>query len=506
MSVAVFVISGALAIYFLLRGGFTFFGDSYTYFLYADLLVHGRFAPDLYIRTPGYPALIILSGYTGAKSVIGLLLLQAVFATLMPWLVYKTFSRFNLWLGVVAAVTCLCSLTPVFFENTLYPDGAYLFFAFAALYFLGRLIATGRPQSLYLCFACLAFDYFLRPAGLALIVSYAVLLALWYRHLMKQLLAILVVIAIAIIGFGQFEELSLRHSNGMAGSETMVGRQMFLNAYLRSAPYGGFEVAGNTFAGLKRDLLEYFTRDPARFDPPSWGHRLSSKAVHDLYGEYEAHPSTLVDRMFTRPDFLYYWMLFDFADRSPEGDRQLSILWLKYLEEHPLLVGRYASEDFADLAVGQAWTYGPGVYPENMEIQSSSFWPVTQNVSNGGPMPPQAMDFLSQRQPADNAFTKTLQKLWSLDYSVGRPTLLAFMILGWLSALRESLQIRRMMTAVVIGYVVNTVFLSLLVDPEFRYQIQGMALSSFSAGAGVCILLRQILRRTSPDSLTTRVG
>jgi hypothetical protein len=48
--------------------------------------------------------------------------------------------------------------------------------------------------------------------------------------------------------------------------------------------------------------------------------------------------------------------------------------------------------------------------------------------------------------------------------------------------------------------------LSLLVDPDFRYQLQGMALSAFSAGAAVVILSRSIMRVISSARPNQRYG
>jgi hypothetical protein len=488
-SAAVLAISAVLAVFLALRGGFTFFGDSYTYFLYADLVAHGKLEPYLYVRTAGYPALLILSGYTLSHSVVGILALQAVFAVLMPWLVYATFAQFDISMGVAAAAVCLCSLTSFFFQNTLYPDGTYLFFVFAALYFLGRSIVAGKQGGVYLCFACLGCACFLRPAGVALVAAFAVLVLILYRRWIPQLVVSLVALALVGGGFNYFERVSL----GGATLRGMSGRQLFLNAYLRSADSGGFLVKGHTFESLERDLRSFFSSDPARSDPPSWGHELPPETAYDLYGQYRNDPPAIVARMFREPEFLYYWALYSFGDRNAGGDREFQILWLRYLQEHPLIVGRYVLENFTDLAVGQSWTYGPGVYPKNREIQSSEFWPIVQNVSNGGPMPTATMKFLDARGAAGGAPAVILSRFWLIDYAA-RPVFLALMIAGWLAALRESRELFHAMTVVLVAYLANTLLLSLLVDPEFRYQIEGMALSTFSAGAGAYVVVRQIAR------------
>jgi hypothetical protein len=503
---ATFMASVAVAAYLALHGGFTLFGDSYTYFRYADLLARGEFQPDLYVRTAGYPILLVLTGYTITHSLVGPLIVQALFAGVMPLLVYKTFAPFGLWIGIVAAAVCLSSLTPVFFQNTFYPDAAYLFFTFAAVYCITRFAVSRKPQFIYWCFASLAFAFFLRPAAIALLVTFTILLVLWYRRYAPYVFVSAIAVVASTFAFGQIENWTFSRQNSTSVARSMVGRQLFLNAYLRSAPFGGFEVSGNTFRDVNNELISFFSYDSTRGDPPSWGHQLSPQARYELYGRYEKAPSALVARMFKRPEFLYYWMLFSFGDRSPDGDRQFLILWLKYLEQRPALVARYVFENYGDLAVGQCWTYVGGVYPANKAVQTSSvFWPITSNISNEGPMPPAVIDFLNKRGPARGRFSAFLSRVWTFAYA-GRPILLALMILGWFVSLREASDLRFVMTVVLVTYAANTFLLSLLVDPDFRYQLQGMALSAFSAGAAVVILSRSIMRVISSARPNQRYG
>jgi hypothetical protein len=481
--------SALLAVYLAVSGGFTVFGDSWSYFQYADGLSRARFAEPLYVRTPGYPLLILLSGYEITRSPLGLVMIQAVLCALIPWLAHRSFSIFSERMGLAAGTVSLLSLTPFLFQNMLFPDAAYLFFAVLTIYCLTRVFA-GKPEYVYYCFAAAAFAQFIRPAGIALVTAYAILIPLIRRRLIKETLLSLVIVAGLSIGFRQFENLSFRHFQNISVTGTFAGRQLFLNAYLRSAPYGGFDVKSTAMNGLKRDIETFLATDP-RLRDNTFG--LSPHEYQDLFGQYKRDPERLTERIFGRPDIRYNTLLFGLGDIGSGGDRQFRRLWLEYVSLHPFIVARYVAENFVGQSVGEGWSYGAGVYPESKAVENDApFWPLSQNVATGAiDQSAVGASFLESRTPSHDWFANALLRLWSIEWSVGRPLFYALMIAGWIASFWESQPIRNTMTATVGVGVANTLLLSLLVDPKPRYQAEGMVIAAFVAGAAAWIILRR---------------
>src|SRR5580704_16584045 len=77
-------ISSSMAVFFLFFGYVEFTTDSNTYTHYAIEMVQGNFDPSLAIRPPGYPAMLVLTGYTISGSLIGVLILQAASGAAIP--------------------------------------------------------------------------------------------------------------------------------------------------------------------------------------------------------------------------------------------------------------------------------------------------------------------------------------------------------------------------------------------------------------------------------------
>ena len=141
---AILAASAVVSAWFAAYGGFVFFGDSPMFFVYANQLFH-YLHPGNNWYTIGYPLLILLTGFPVTGSLVPLLVVQAIFAALTPWLAFKTFAMFDRKAGIIAGIVCLASLTPFFFQNTFFHDGACLFFGFLSIAFASAFFAVSRP-------------------------------------------------------------------------------------------------------------------------------------------------------------------------------------------------------------------------------------------------------------------------------------------------------------------------------------------------------------------------
>src|SRR6185503_200837 len=81
---ALLTISAAIAAWIAAFGGFVVFGDAQEFFKNAIAITH--LEPGNYKFTSGYPILIALSGFTRTGSVMAVVVIQAIFSALIPWL------------------------------------------------------------------------------------------------------------------------------------------------------------------------------------------------------------------------------------------------------------------------------------------------------------------------------------------------------------------------------------------------------------------------------------
>jgi hypothetical protein len=492
----VLLASGAVALWFAIFGGFVFFEDADSFFNYAASLLEFRFDP--YFRTIGYPLLIVLSGFPWTGSIVPLLALQSTFAALTPWLAIRTFASFDRTAAVVAGVLCLASLTPFFFQNVFYHDGACLFFGFLAISFAADWFARQKLLYLYLSLGSAAFAYLIQPAVMGFIVGCAGAFLIFAlprgRQLMQVGTAFAVVAAIMVAVF-VFHDWSLRQSGSQVHS--LLGRQLFLNAYLRSGPNGGFDATGSAARALRQKLIDYFGGSASGATKDIIVANFGEQDYQTLFAPYEGQPTRLVEQMFAQPNSIYFNTLFILADEpNGVGDELYLDASLEYLFEHPVIVLGYFWDDFVSLVSGLPWTCrGQQVFPACRIFEPIIFYPAMSSVVVGpDEMPDKAYQFLISRAVPDGALIRSASFLWREVYYTLRLPLLIFMLIGWAAALRQSHPLRWPLTAAVIAYVVNIGIISLLVEPMFRYQVICFAVCTFAAGPGIYLTVSWLAR------------
>jgi hypothetical protein len=485
----VLLASGVVALWFAVSGGFVFFEDGASFFDYAVSLL--EFRVDPYFRTIGYPLLIMLSGFPWTGSVVPLLALQASFAALTPWLALRTFAWFDRTAGVVAGVLCLASLTPFFFQNVFYHDGACLFFGFLAITFAAGWFARQKLIYLYLSLGSAAFAYLVQPAVIGFIVGCAgafLIFALSRGRQLKHVGAALAIVAAIVAAVSVFHSWSLRQSGSQVHS--LLGRQLFLNAYLRSGPYGGFDATGSAAQALRRKLIDYF-------DGQASGAAKNVIVANVEEQDYQILFAPYVQRMFAHPNYVYFETLLILTDEpNGVGDEFYLDASLEYIFDHPLIVLGYFWDDFVSLVSGPAWACrGRQVFPACRIFEPVVFFPAVSNiVLASNELPDRAYQFLISRAVSDHALVRSADFVWRQVYYTLRLPLLIFMLIGWAASLRQRLPLRWPLTAAVIAYVVNVGITSLLVEPMFRYQVSCLALCTFAAGPGIYLTASWLAR------------
>src|SRR6266705_695983 len=160
----------AATAFFLFTAGYTFPGGAYHFTNYAEMLLSGGVSAELAQRDIGFALLLVLGGYPLTHSFIGITLIHALFAFLMPILAYEiigsAWRRTALW----TALALMASAAPYIYLKMIHHDHAYIFFSLLTLFFAVKFLRTTRAVHLYaMTFALLAAS-FTRPAGNILLV------------------------------------------------------------------------------------------------------------------------------------------------------------------------------------------------------------------------------------------------------------------------------------------------------------------------------------------------
>jgi hypothetical protein len=490
--------SALVSLYFALYGGFVFYADSNVFFSYANELAHLR--PGSYFHTLGYPLLIAITGFPWTGSVVPLLAVQAAFATLTPWLAFKTFAPFNRNAGIAAGIVCLASLTPFFFQNTFFHDGTSLFFGFLSITFASIFFAVRRPRFIYLSLVSAAFAYFVQQAEIGFVAGTTgafALFALYDRPQRKHVAAALGIFLASVGGFSAFQKLSSQQ-DAFAG---IIGRRLLFNEYLLGSLHEQF--AGAAADQLRAELVRYYGRpwsgEFSAYIKSRLGH--GEDEYQDLFGQYEGRPVELVHRIFAQPNRQYYEQLFVLPD-MPDGipDKVFLQASLAYLYQHPLVVAGYTWAKFVDFAIALPWQCrGDKTFPACQISSGGSFFPAaSERVSvPPGSMPDKAARFLTSRHVSRGILMRAADGAWQWIYNF-RLLLLASMLIGLVASFWRELELRWTLGAFVVAWVANMSVFSLFEGNEDRYQMVGIAMWAFAAGPGIYLLLSWLARAAVP--------
>ena len=491
--------STLVALWFAIFGGFTLYGDAGGFFHNAAQLVQLHHGHKSF--SSGYPILIALTGVPMTGSIVPLLIVQVAFAALTPWLAFRAFAASDWRIGIVAGIVCLASLTPFFFQNMFYHDGPSLFFGFLSITLASIFFSLRRPRYIYLSLASATFAYFIRPGMVGFVIGCASAFALFAllkrRHLTHVVAAFGLVVAwIAIASAAQ--QWSLRRDGGSPAAAEQLGWRLFNNIYIQGATYAKFE--GPAADELRRELLRVFTSPAIRKE---FAHNERFKnSNHDLYGEYQGREEELVERILAHPSTAYLNVLGTLGGaHGGLPDRALLRASLEFLYRHPVVALGFVSGNALDFAIGMPWSCENNAltYPACRRPAGVTFYPSIENVAaQAGNVPETARGFLAARVPSRGALASAFDGAWRWIYFNLRTILLVSMLAGWIASFWGARELNWTLTTFVMAYVANILVFSLVVAPEYRYQIPGMAMTAFAAGPGIYALMAWLFRLAVP--------
>ena len=297
--------------FFLFTARYYFPGGADHFTVYAQTLADGgTLPPTIAQRDAGFPILIWLSGYPYHGSLIGITLILALFAVVMPLLVYWAVAVYSRVIAFYASLVSTASLGSILFMKWIHHDQTYIFFMVLTTCVFIRFIQTGRVALFYAFLASVVGASFARPAGNVLYPLFLfVALVSRPRQWVHYLLATFVfVAAVAAYQWHRYEIFDMAHQRNMP---SYTGQQLFYNPYINSGEFGvrlSPQQIGPNMARLDRELREQLS--PSVREAP---------VLEGLYAQWPKEfadkyvtPYTLaelIERIYTEPNYEYYIIL-----------------------------------------------------------------------------------------------------------------------------------------------------------------------------------------------------
>lgn len=224
--------------FFLFTSPYYFPGGADHFTLWTEALAHGtKLDAHLAQRDIGFPLLILLSGYTVTGSFIGITLIHATFALLMPLLLYLALYRISRPVAFYTGICAIVSLAPVYFMKWFHHDQAYIFFTVLTLALLACYLQTRRYAYLYFFTAAILAASISRPAGNVLFPIFLVIAYVAARgRLLHYAMCSLIFVGVTA-GYlkHRYEIFDMANRPSMP---SYTGQQIFYNAYMNSAEFG----------------------------------------------------------------------------------------------------------------------------------------------------------------------------------------------------------------------------------------------------------------------------
>nr|AEQ20366.1 hypothetical protein [uncultured bacterium CSL1] len=336
----------ALTVYWF--GQITFFIDSHTYALNGYYLFDPMNGCNYYWRTFGYPLALALTGVRWLGSFEGILLLQALAAMVMPWMLYRMLRLLSESFAFWATLLLSVSLLPNLFQDTIYPDQLQVCLGFIVSYYAVRAVLHPSLAAFRRVMIWIGIIMFFRPTLLAF---YGVLpLLCWYsaRHAKRQdgavrpylqMLAIgTLCIATAQMGHAMlnaqvFQRCAEENKGAIPDQYSMLGKQLFVNAYLYS--YGIDDIfsaqTGAATGELAEGIYDFMHSDGMLARIREQQHLPKLRELQE-----SGQKKGLADYVLTHPHHDYFWLIYftPVAD-SIFRDASLEMYW-----SHPTIIAR----------------------------------------------------------------------------------------------------------------------------------------------------------------------
>jgi hypothetical protein len=487
-AVALFI-AAALSIF----GNVDYYGDSHTYVVYALDLAKRVHNPNLFYRTPGYPLILLATGFAATGSLQGLLWLQAAAGAACVTLGYWIVSPAGRRIALVAGGALILSLTTYAFINTIYPDQLYMLclLGFAAV--VSRQILRPHPSHVYILAALILAVTWLRPVGLA-VGAACLIVPLVQRGYRRHAVIGMMIVLIVMTAFTRLIERRREPE-----SSFFLGRQLFSSVYWSSdgLPDAFSDDESSAAKALRAQLVDWFSEKSNRITilPP-----LPAETYHELFGQFRDDPQGQVAAIFRRPHLMYYWAIFCISTRdcgSAISDRDLFFAAVGHIARHPVHFAGEVIAVYKGLVLGPAWRYrGKGFGRDAIRLETLQFNPLVPQAKfmptlENQPFIAKSLPLL-ERRPLP-AWAPAVRAWFDLSYPLCLPVFYVLALIGAIGYAFSSGAERVISWTCLAVHTVNVGTLAALVDPQFRYQIQSVPLIILAGVIGILRLQTMLL-------------
>ncbi len=304
--------------FFLFTAGYNFPGGAQDYPNWAEAIVRGTTLPPVVAqREVGFSLLYILGGFPWSHSFVGITLIQAVFAVLIPMLVYWAIARASPRIAFYSGLACIISLSPYTYMKFFYPDQADIFFNLLAVALLIEFLWTGRFRMLYFFTLAALAASFTRTAGNLMFPVLLTIAFITVRGRFRHYLACTLIFVLAM-GAYQLHRYEIFDMRNQKSTPSGTGMQILYSTYLYLGDFG-YRLSPDIGPNTKR-MLEKI-REELR--PTVRESVLIRRNVGDTPPEfmekyfYAFTPEQLIEKLSTEPNEEYYWnVLFSIDDND----------------------------------------------------------------------------------------------------------------------------------------------------------------------------------------------
>jgi hypothetical protein len=500
--------------FFLFTAPYYYPGGAHHFTSWAEALVHGtKLSPHFAQRDIGFPLLLLLGGYTVNGSFIGITLIHAVFAILMPVLLYLAICRLSQPVALLTAACAIASFAPIYYMKWIHHDQTYIFFTVLTAALLALYLQTHQIRYLYFFTAAAIATSLSRPAGNIL---FPIFLGLAYLTARGRILHYMICAAIfcgVTAGYlwHRYEIFDMAHQPNVP---SYTGEQIFYNAYINSIPFGVHisPAMGPNLAKIGQcihDELQPSVRDSAMVK--AIGEAPSKQFMDEYFYKYTS--DELERRVFEAPNREYLQLVC-----APEKNDQIILkAALEVLEAHPWYFFAYTGRNLWHLLARPGFSYSR--YDALPFHQLGKIFPAGGgeiNWTDGLPLiaarAAREVTFLPLSVER-GFFTRSLddiQQLWGEYYQTVVVVTLVLMIAGWLgllarftlffrpasprtATLRAMLVSDGLASSIVAASLLllyNFVVTAAFVDPDYRYHNFMVLIRLLVSGYGLIVVIR----------------
>ncbi|TAK78987.1 MAG: hypothetical protein EPO11_00750 [Gammaproteobacteria bacterium] len=294
----------------------------YLFIEYANALAFGKdhLTPNVSVRDIGYPLLLWMSGYPYHQSLIGIALINAIMAMLIPPLIYLITRPVLPKGSYYIALATIFSLSPFYYIKWIHHDHPYIFFTVLSLFFLCTFIDKKKSTYLYAMTFTVIIASLIRPAGNLFFIFFIATAFIFVRG---SLLRYMICCIIAVLSLTIYTYHRHDFFDQYKPLQTYNGGQLFYNLYLNSTRYG-ITLSPELGPNMKK-ITDSLYQSTIKLEETSQYEKFLKLYV------YPYNTNEFIKRVYTFPARYYLEMLYRFT----KNDQTFMKASLEIIQKYP---------------------------------------------------------------------------------------------------------------------------------------------------------------------------